>query len=732
METVYRKNTTGEIFPKKFVTHKRLGYYSINQPGFLEYEVPFDSLEQIVRHKRILIHRRTQEVLPQVTSEDTRRYYFEDFRSLPNEEVLIQHLLCTYSQEVVYKWHDWIIPKSLLEDDRETYSFSFCPLGSRLWPKIPKSAVTKMTRPSQYFRNLERRVFASSQVIEKRASYMIFETDGKIIEKPLTWAEKLPVFDPHNHVIYRLNDVIVPRQDIQFTTDGYLIKGRFYFTYEVSSWTFPLDTLDKYQAIGHIATLLSDLKINAPARKTDSGVAFQIKVDQVLIVDKDEITEIPSFTVIHRPLNVTTKALCKLLNYTQTLSDSIEVSENQWDRYQKRLELEKQFPWVTDQIIDQYENSPEKIKEHCRTLILARIPGATDLEIRRLISKNSFEVGLRDLFLEKIKECYSWVTAKLIDECIKQTLEETRLSVLEYGQQYLQSKFPDLTLEEGERVLAASIGLSQAENYIRRVRKAARMKHPYNKLSPDLFESDVESVTFYNATGAPDHWEDLYGETYQSRDHVYAFGTSYRPDAIEFYSSEELISSFLSAENFINPRSRENTTFPKETIDKLALLSKDSVLGALIRELQMSQKDVIRSMRALSTKDGFKECLKEVLEIAMIMRGWSGTGSYPLNSKETRGEVNHVELSQRLSNLEGRLEKEWSNFKEIRLIKQSETGFTFNERTLWAHLQVVIEGKKVDACIRMTSGHFARTVWFYLNTFFHETPFVLSELESVS
>ena len=256
----------------------------------------------------------------------------------------------------------------------------------------------------------------------------------------------------------------------------------------------------------------------------------------------------------------------------------------------------------------------------------------------------------------------------------------------------------------------------------------------YNKSFPGYnFDSisDIErfntQYTFFHAVEAPDDWEDLYGEPFKTRDCVYAFVKPGDHETMQFFSSEELISGFLKDDEFINPRTRER--FTKEQIYRLEILAKEKnpVLTGVIRELRISQHDAINAMKTLSEKPGFESLLAKVLNVSMLMRGWSGEAAYPLQSSESNSPVDQLKLSKALLELQETAEP----FKELRLIKQIESKWNFSDKTLSEQLKIVINREGVSACIRMTSGHFARTAWFYSEIFFRKRLFDIDQLESV-
>ena len=198
---------------------------------------------------------------------------------------------------------------------------------------------------------------------------------------------------------------------------------------------------------------------------------------------------------------------------------------------------------------------------------------------------------------------------------------------------------------------------------------------------------------------------------------------------MEFFSSEELISSFVNHQNFVNPKSIENETFTDLQIDRLgALLMKshrDIILFEIINQLKTGKTLIMKGMSELSKLPEFKDLLYELLQISILMRGWPGEGVYPLKSKDTSGEVNEVLLTEKLMNLKNKLKGEWELFNKLRLIKYKNNEFTFHENypTLKDRFKVVLDNDNdndnVYACIRMTSNIFAFTSWYYPDHFYN-------------
>jgi hypothetical protein len=244
-------------------------------------------------------------------------------------------------------------------------------------------------------------------------------------------------------------------------------------------------------------------------------------------------------------------------------------------------------------------------------------------------------------------------------------------------------------------------------------------------------ESFLTEPTFFLSTSAPDDWEDLSGEPFETRDQVYALVAPGDLDSMKFYSSEDLISSWTQTDQFTDPGSRVNELFNDRQIDRLLrIVEEDSPLDSIISQIKLSREEAVQEMTFMSTIDGFKDCLHLVLKVGMLMRGWSGQGPYPLMEDETHGEVDEIKLSESLLELKNHLETDWKSFKHLKLI-QSLGRWTPTTQTLWERLLVVLDGTDDDACIRMTSGYFSSTAWFGLQRFFDENPFEIQELEEI-
>lgn len=239
-----------------------------------------------------------------------------------------------------------------------------------------------------------------------------------------------------------------------------------------------------------------------------------------------------------------------------------------------------------------------------------------------------------------------------------------------------------------------------------------------------------ETFTFFRAVGAPEDWEDVYGESFATRSHVYAFVQPGHPESMKWYSSEELVQSFLQHEEFVDPGSREKKYFTDLQMNRLLHLTRnlDEVLYETIAPLITGHERIHNRMRALSELPEFQDLLKSVLEVGMWMRGWYGEGSYPLTSGETYKQVDDLGLMRHLNKLRTKLEGEWSQFSQLRLMDR-ERGWHYTPEDLLYRIKLVEAG---EVCIRMTSNVLVETAWYYYDSFYNHRPFELSSLRNIS
>ena len=418
--------------------------------------------------------------------------------------------------------------------------------------------------------------------------------------------------------------------------------------------------------------------------------------------------------------------------YRENRGDLIDtVTELQmYRRVRFASPLTQSYPWLSrSQIEDvsRLDNSLERIQ--------TRLSLLTHLKVAE---------GIPDVTSEEVQAASHGATT------IDQIIDKIRLTRETIGQYTRISSSGLIGLPRPGRRTIQNDGMMESQR-----KMVMKKEHPNNKYCPDLFDllawierdrSRVDDIfpgqtydrfmiepTFFPTAAVPDDWEDLYGEPASNRVDVYAFVEPGNPDSMRFYSSEELISSFTQASNFIDPGSRTNEHFNERQITRLLALIEgdDSVLESIIHEIRLVREESIQEMTEMSTIEGFRDCLDHVLKVGMLMRGWSGEGDYPLLEEETRNPIDEVKLTDGLMELQKRLEADWAPFKQLRLMKEREPSWRLSDQTLWERLIIVLDAGQDDSCIRMTSTLYVMTAWFCLDRFFSDRSFDLDRLEEI-
>lgn len=258
-----------------------------------------------------------------------------------------------------------------------------------------------------------------------------------------------------------------------------------------------------------------------------------------------------------------------------------------------------------------------------------------------------------------------------------------------------------------------------------------RSEHPGVPLtSYEEFDRFRETPTFFQAISAPEDLDDVFGEPYRGKRHIYVLAAPKKIEQLIFYSSEELVQSFLTYQDWCDPKDIKRT-FSKAQMDRLLYLASmhDDVLAETIEHVQVYTLRAVKETRALYEKcpDQLKLCLRQLLDASMYMRGWSGEGRYPLSSLETVGDYDKVRLSEQLMKLQVFIERNL-DFARLSLMLYVHGRWRDGSTHLSERLHEVIQGQ---ACIRETSNLFAATSWFYLNEFYKEPPFELERLREI-
>lgn len=249
----------------------------------------------------------------------------------------------------------------------------------------------------------------------------------------------------------------------------------------------------------------------------------------------------------------------------------------------------------------------------------------------------------------------------------------------------------------------------------------------YTLLDIEDWNNFHKHMSFYPAVTGPQNQDDLLGNTYSECDHVYALMLPRNPNTVQFYSSEELVATFLNYSNFTNPKD-VNRIFGRPQIDRLELLTQEvndpllhnTILA--IKELQVQLEDI---ETGLEKEPYYQECLKLIFECAMYMRGWSGRGKYPLQKPRKR--INENVLLESLWKLRSMLEDEWKPMRDLKMVRPVEGIWRVDEKapTLYERLELVLRTDRPESCIRATSNIFAYSSWYFSKK--DDRPFKLKE-----
>ena len=255
--------------------------------------------------------------------------------------------------------------------------------------------------------------------------------------------------------------------------------------------------------------------------------------------------------------------------------------------------------------------------------------------------------------------------------------------------------------------------------------------------SPYEWEIFKNSYTFYPALSAPEGMDDVFGTPYSECRKLYALCKPIDPGSILFYSSEELVQTFLTYQSFTDPKNVKKV-FDTLQVNRLFFIldqmEANPILLETMLEIRQMQKDVDQFALNLSTLPGFEECLKMILETGMYMRGWTGKGPYLVTRDESYGkEADEMKSLEAVWALKAKLEEEWGHFAALplffyhqkRLIKDPECS------TLMDRIKMVLNPERDSSCIRHSSNSFCGTGWYYLDKIYKRPPFDLSRFNEI-
>ena len=215
----------------------------------------------------------------------------------------------------------------------------------------------------------------------------------------------------------------------------------------------------------------------------------------------------------------------------------------------------------------------------------------------------------------------------------------------------------------------------------------------------------------------------------------------------QIYSIQELIMTFLMYHEFIDPHDAPNQFSISEIRRLDYLLSNveqtnvqaaclidviDSVYSGALR-----RSHLIESMKQYveDHPEFAKDFFYQLLYIGFKMRGWSGEGEYPLRSIDTSGTIDFDDLQDdilefrvgigedhRLGDLPIFLYR-----NKFEMSSSENHGYSITER-----VDIVLKNEDNNACIRLTSNWFLATSWYYLDMYFGEQPFDITEADYIT
>lgn len=211
------------------------------------------------------------------------------------------------------------------------------------------------------------------------------------------------------------------------------------------------------------------------------------------------------------------------------------------------------------------------------------------------------------------------------------------------------------------------------------------------------------------------------------------------------YSYQELISTFLHYNEFVDPRSPTFKRFSTLEINRLCYLLSEiqptdclnDIIESINRRLIQHNECLMEMKRYIwKNMEIGEEFFTKLLYIGMKMRGWSGMGPYPLRNKDT---YNIIDLDEILSELftfhqecNNRYFTLSQNFLFLHLNDTFQTSL-FNEDgfTIADRINIILQNKNENACIRVSSNWLLSTTWYYMNTGLGQIPFHIEDLDLI-
>lgn len=263
----------------------------------------------------------------------------------------------------------------------------------------------------------------------------------------------------------------------------------------------------------------------------------------------------------------------------------------------------------------------------------------------------------------------------------------------------------------------------------------------YNTLYDEIDDLDIHEIVCFGIRGYP-----MTGFTY-----------------------EELAEAFKSYRCFLNPATSNKEEFAAGAIKRLEILASKPMypnekfksfnsrtkLRNIITQVKLFQKSITSAARTFvqhyenldhNLQQYVQEILIKILHLAMYMRGWSGTGLYPLSSIDTNHDNqlqvdinitktlldlgNYCKQHPQISDLVLNLPLMCYQQGEMRTCTNIEEGATIRDR-----IEIVKLGDDTTntfSCVRMSSNRFAASAHYYMQLIQLDPKFNIKDLDHIS
>ena len=242
----------------------------------------------------------------------------------------------------------------------------------------------------------------------------------------------------------------------------------------------------------------------------------------------------------------------------------------------------------------------------------------------------------------------------------------------------------------------------------------------------------------------------LYGDEYIELPpaEVYSYGSrTDRRGKVPCYHRDELAQQFTVNRQFTDPVTQ--APFSQEAVRRLEMLSErdETTEGRLLTRsiitLREEQTDLDRQVKPLvdrlraatpAQQEVLKEALRDLLEVAMYMRKWSGTPApYPLKADKTFQKVDPDVVQERVSRAIERLSATLARlppplrdtFWQLPLKRFAEGRYyssieAANGLTIRQRLDIVVENRGTAACLRLSSNWFLHSALYWSTILFRD------------